>query len=169
MKKKHEHLVKDIPNNEKNRNFVSELNELAKDSNSKYRYRIRYRKPINGYRKGYEDGCVPKKDASCFSVYLIDKTPYKETYEFRMYERHRNEIDDYKSEYGELNRKYKRLLNKHNNMIFNNIINELKVKIDNLEYDKNNMTNLTMHSELLRLANNIQDDLSECELSDEII
>ena len=33
MKKKHEHLVKDIPNNEKNRNFVSELNELAKDSN----------------------------------------------------------------------------------------------------------------------------------------
>ena len=99
----------------------------------------------------------------------MDKTPYKETYEYRMYERHRNEIDDYKSEYGELNRKYKRLLNKHNNMIFNNIINELKVKIDNLEYDKNNMTNLTMHSELLRLANNIQNDLSECELSDEII
>ena len=59
--------------------------------------------------------------------------------------------------------------NEHNNMIFNNIINELKFKIDNLEYDKNNMTNLTMHSELLRLANNIQNDLSECELSDEII
>ena len=157
MTKQHEHLVKDIPNNEKNRNFISELNELAKDSNSKYRYRIRYRKPVNGYRDGYSDGCVPRDDASCFSVYLVDKTPYKDTYEFRMHER-------YSTEYDELNRKYKSLLNKHNNMIFNNIINELKVKIDNLEYDKNNMDNKTMHSELKRISNNILIDLDDVEL-----
>ena len=112
MKKKHEHLVKDVPNNEKNRKFISELNKLARKSNSKYRYRIRYRKPINGYRKGYSDGCVPKQDASCFSVYLIDKTPYKETYEYSRYERHREEIGVYKSEYDELNSKYKNLLEK---------------------------------------------------------
>ena len=170
MKEKmNNHLVKDIPNNDKNRMFITELNKLARTSNSKYRYRIRYRKPINGYRKGYSDGCVPKQDASCFSVYIDDKTPYKQTYEYRMYKRHRNEINEYKEEYGILNRKYKTLLNKHNNIIFKKIINDIKTKMDNLEYDSNNMTNQTMHSELLRLSNNIQDDLCDCEFSEDII
>ena len=61
MKKEHNHLVKGIPNTEKNRAKVKELNKLARKSNSQHRLKIKYRKPTNGYLR--RDGSVPKKDA----------------------------------------------------------------------------------------------------------
>tara|TARA_Y100000310_G_scaffold306141_1_gene346987 strand:- start:337 stop:840 length:504 start_codon:yes stop_codon:yes gene_type:complete len=166
MKKQHNHLVSDIPNNKKNRNFISELNKLARKSNSKYRYRVRYRKPINGYREGYSDGCVPMKDASCFSVYLIDKTPYKQTYEYNMYERHREEIGVYKSEYKLLENKYKNLLQKHNKMILSTIINQLKDDVDDLQYQMDKTNYNDVYKSLQSLSSHLIDDVSDIELDE---
>ena len=164
MKKKmNNHLVKDIPNNDKNRMFISELNKLAITSNSKYRYRIRYRKPINGYRKGYSDGCVPKQDASCFSVYIDDKTPYKQTYEFRMYERHRNEIKQHETEYELLENKHNELISKYNKLILTKIINQLKNDVDDLHSNMEKTHYSDLYSSLESLINTVEYDMFECE------
>ena len=164
MKEKmNNHLVKDIPNNNKNRMFISELNKLARNSNSKYRYRIRYRKPINGYRKGYSDGCVPKQDASCFSVYIDDKTPYKQTYEYRMYERHRKEIKQHESEYELLENKHNELISKYNKLILTKIINQLKNDVDDLHDNMEKIHYSDLYSSLESLINSVEYDMFDCE------
>ena len=45
---KKQHLVSNIENTEENRSYVKNVNKLAKESESKYRLKIRYRKPIKG-------------------------------------------------------------------------------------------------------------------------
>lgn len=88
MKQKHNHLVNNVPNNRITRYIVKKLNNKMKDSNSKWRLQIRYRKPKDGYRygmggnlvgidfdwKAYREGKI-RKPSQCemsraFSLYL---------------------------------------------------------------------------------------------------
>lgn len=69
---KYNHLVKGIENNELNRNMVANINKEMKRSESKWRFRIKYRKPKDGW--GANQAHVRQEDALEFSIYLRDKT-----------------------------------------------------------------------------------------------
>ena len=73
-----QHLVSNIENTEENRNYVKSINKRAKESQSKYRLYIRYRKPIDGEKYGW-GGSLKKENAKAFSIYIQDKTPYDQT------------------------------------------------------------------------------------------
>tara|TARA_Y100000310_G_scaffold139381_1_gene138674 strand:+ start:981 stop:1475 length:495 start_codon:yes stop_codon:yes gene_type:complete len=73
-----EHLVKNIDNTQENRDYVRAVNKIAKNSKSRWRLKIRYRKPKEGKTYGY-GGSVRQEDANAFSIYLDDKTPWHET------------------------------------------------------------------------------------------
>ena len=75
---KNEHLVSNIDNSDENRSYVKTINKLAKDSKSKYRIKIKYRKPKDGKKYGW-GGSLKKDNANAFSIYVEDKTPYTET------------------------------------------------------------------------------------------
>ena len=70
-----EHLVKNIDNTKDNRDYVRVINKIARASKSKWRLKIRYRKPKEGIKYGY-GGSVRREDANAFSIYIEDKTPY---------------------------------------------------------------------------------------------
>ena len=74
---KNEHLVSNIDNSDENRSYVKTINKLAKDSKSKYRIKIKYRKPKDGKKYGW-GGSLKKDNANAFSIYVEDKTPYSE-------------------------------------------------------------------------------------------
>ena len=44
------HLVSNIPNIEEFRNFVKDINKMSKQSNSKWKLSIKYRKPKKGHK-----------------------------------------------------------------------------------------------------------------------
>ena len=73
-----EHLVKNIDNTQENRDYVRAINKIAKASNSRWRLKIRYRKPKEGKTYGY-GGSVRQEDSNAFSIYLDDKTPWHDT------------------------------------------------------------------------------------------
>ena len=73
----HQHLVKDIPNIEEFRNAIKDINKMAKQSNSKWRLSIRYRKPKEGHKYGY-GGNLRCENANAFSVYINDHRPYNQ-------------------------------------------------------------------------------------------
>ena len=73
-----QHLVSNIENTEENRNYVKSINKRAKESQSKYRLYIRYRKPIDGKKYGW-GGSLKKENAKAFSIYIQDKTPCDQT------------------------------------------------------------------------------------------
>ena len=79
-----EHLVKNIDNTKDNRDYVRVINKIAKASKSRWRLKIRYRKPKEGKTYGY-GGSVRQEDSNAFSIYLDDKTPWHDTawYELR--------------------------------------------------------------------------------------
>ena len=74
---KHNHLVSNVPNVEEFRDFVKSINKMAKDSDSKWKLSIRYRKPKEGHKYGY-GGNLRCENADAFSVYVHDRRPYRE-------------------------------------------------------------------------------------------
>lgn len=59
-----------VPNNEDGRQLVALLKKLTKECNSKYKLRLKGRKPINGYKCSF--GTVKLGDAQELAVYLDD-------------------------------------------------------------------------------------------------
>tara|TARA_Y100000593_G_C4191800_1_gene277284 strand:- start:124 stop:663 length:540 start_codon:yes stop_codon:yes gene_type:complete len=71
------HLVSNVPNNEKNRKFIKDVNKMAKNSKSIWRLKIRYRKPKEGHNYSY-GGSLKRDNANAFSVYIEDSRPYQD-------------------------------------------------------------------------------------------
>ena len=69
------HLVSNIPNIEEFRNFVKDINKMSKQSNSKWKLSIKYRKPKKGHKYGW-GGSLKRDNANAFSVYIHDRRPY---------------------------------------------------------------------------------------------
>ena len=74
---KHNHLISNVPNTEKNREFVKDINKKTKESNSIWRLSIRYRKPKEGHKYGY-GGNLKCENANAFSVYVHDRRSYNQ-------------------------------------------------------------------------------------------
>tara|TARA_Y100001938_G_scaffold21864_1_gene28214 strand:- start:939 stop:1493 length:555 start_codon:yes stop_codon:yes gene_type:complete len=74
-KAKYEHLVRNVPNTEKNRKFIKDINKMSKESDSIYKLFIKYRKPKEGFKYG-SGGSLKCKNANAFSVYIQDRRPY---------------------------------------------------------------------------------------------
>ena len=70
-----EHLVSNIPNTDKNVAFIKDINKKAKRSLSRWRLRIRYRKPKEGFNYSYGGG-LKRENANAFSVYIDTSLPY---------------------------------------------------------------------------------------------
>ena len=70
-----QHLVSNVPNIEEFRDFVRNINKMAKDSNSIWRLSIKYRKPKKGHKYGW-GGSLKRDNANAFSVYIHDRRPY---------------------------------------------------------------------------------------------
>ena len=70
-----EHLVSNIPNTDKNVAFIKDINKKAKRSLSRWRLRIRYRKPKEGFHYGCGGG-LKRENANAFSVYIDTSLPY---------------------------------------------------------------------------------------------
>ena len=70
-----EHLVSKIPNTDKNVAFIKDINKKAKRSLSRWRLRIRYRKPKEGFNYSYGGG-LKRENANAFSVYIDTSLPY---------------------------------------------------------------------------------------------
>tara|TARA_R110002012_G_scaffold110315_2_gene254727 strand:+ start:1258 stop:1518 length:261 start_codon:yes stop_codon:yes gene_type:complete len=83
MKQKNEHLMNNIPNNFITRWLLRKVNKKMRNSNSRYRLHVRYRKPLPGFKYSSHGDLVPKiwedtnlknvptyKRAKAFSVYL---------------------------------------------------------------------------------------------------
>ena len=86
MQRHFEHLVKEIPNNFFTRYLIRRINRRMLRSESKYRLKIRGRKPkVGGY--GWF-GHVDIKNAKTFSVYL------EKTYSAMAAENQKKRIDD---------------------------------------------------------------------------
>ena len=102
-----QHLVRDIPNTDKNRKFVKDINKQAKKSNSMWKLKIRYRKPKEGHRYGY-GGNLRRENANAFSVYIEDRRPYDQipsnVYRSELWKENRElkeELAFYKNPYSE--------------------------------------------------------------------
>ena len=74
-KAKYEHLVRNVPNTEKNRKFIKDINKMSKESDSIYKLFIKYRKPKEGFKYG-SGGSLRCENANAFSVYIADRRPY---------------------------------------------------------------------------------------------
>ena len=71
----HQHLVNNVPNVEEFRDFVKQINKMARKSNSIWQLGIKYRKPKEGHKYG-SGGSLKCKNANAFSVYIDDRRPY---------------------------------------------------------------------------------------------
>ena len=71
------HLVSNIHNVEEFRDFVKDINKMAKKSKSIWKLSIRYRKPKEGHKYGY-GGNLKCDNANAFSVYIHDRRPYNQ-------------------------------------------------------------------------------------------
>ena len=76
-KTKYSHLVRNIPNTKKNRDFVKNINKISKQSDSIYKLLIKYRKPKEGFKYG-SGGSLKCENANAFSVYIQDRRPWRE-------------------------------------------------------------------------------------------
>ena len=70
-----QHLVSNIPNIEEFRDFVKNINKMARKSNSIWQLGIRYRQPKEGHKYGY-GGNLKCENADAFSVYIHDRRAY---------------------------------------------------------------------------------------------
>ena len=124
----HNHVIKGIPNTKEKREWVADLNKKMKESNSMHRLRIKYRKPKKGSPSEgyYADGCVPKADAQCFSIYLR-KTAKQEALENEQRSRRWERESEYR-------RKFERLQQKYNTEMLKPILHGLKNNIEELQY-----------------------------------
>ena len=76
-KYKYGHLVSNVPNTQENRDFIKKINKMSKESKSIYKLYIRYRKPKDGFHYG-SHGSLKRENANAFSVYIQDRTPWRE-------------------------------------------------------------------------------------------
>ena len=155
MKQEHNHLAKEIPNTEENRNKVAEFNKLARKSNSMHRLRMKYRKPKKGsrYEGYYADGSVPKDDAQCFSLYL-KKTAKQEKLD-NEYHRKRWAVErDWRD-------KYLSVQSTYNSMMLKPLLQGLVDNVEELQYavDKGEYWNNIVHS-LKGIAEGITEDIN---------
>ncbi len=160
MVRENNHFVKGIPNTKENRKKVKEFNKLARKSNSMHRFRIKYRKPIDRTKK-YNDGCMAKDNAQCFSLYL--DTTENEKRLRQEYHRKQYEI---KSEW---RTKYEKLQSKYNAMMLKPLLQELLDNVEELQYasEKGEYWNNIVHS-LKGISGGIMEDLNnKLELSND--
>ena len=65
---KYNHLFH-LENTQENRDLIKTLNKNMKEHNSKWKFRIKYRKPKEGHKYG-SGGTLKKENAKEFAVYL---------------------------------------------------------------------------------------------------
>ena len=68
MKQKHNHLFH-LENTQENRDLIKAFNKNMKAHNSKWKFRIKYRKPKEGQKYGW-GGSLKRENAREFAVYL---------------------------------------------------------------------------------------------------
>jgi hypothetical protein len=155
MKQEHNHLAKEIPNTEENREKVAEFNKLARKSNSMHRLKIKYRKPKKDSpsAKYYGDGSVPKDDAQCFSLYL-KKTAKQEKLENEYRRKRYNHTHEYRV-------KYEKLQSKYNAVMLKPLLQGLVDNVEELQYavDKGEYWNNIVNS-LKGIAEGITEDIN---------
>ena len=149
------HVLKGIPNTKENRDKVDEFNKMAKESKSMHRLRLRYRKPKEGSKSArYNgDGCVPKDDAQCFSIYL-KKTAKQEKLD-NEYRRKRWAIEN------DWRDKYQALQSKYNSMMLKQLLQGLMDDVEELQYavDKGQYWNNIVNS-LKGISQGITEDIN---------
>ena len=138
---KHNHLVSNVPNVEEFRDFVKQVNKMAKQSNSIWMLGIRYRKPKKGHKYGY-GGNLKCENASAFSVYVRDRRPYNQV----PANQYRSELWEENRKLEEKNERLKRKLAIYSNPYIDWSISsiedeifEVKEKILNLILDSDNI------------------------------
>ena len=155
MKQEHNHLAKEIPNTEENRNKVAEFNKLARKSNSMHRLRMKYRKPKKGsrYEGYYYDGCCPKDCATVFSLYLR-KTEKQEKLDEEYRRKQYNHVHEYRM-------KYEKLQSKYNSMMLKPLLQGLVDNVEELQYavDKGEYWNNIVNS-LKGISEGITEDIN---------
>ena len=125
VKQEFNHLWSGIANTKENRDKITKLNTMARESNSMHRYRIKYRRPKAG-TSGYWGGGCAKDDAQVFSVYLRASARYDiQMNQLRM-ERYQERQDE--------RLKYDRLKNKYNSLILKSVVDELLENVQELSY-----------------------------------
>ena len=68
MSQKYNHLFH-LENTQENRDLIKFFNKNMKEHNSKWKFRIKYRKPKQGHKYGY-GGTLKQENAKEFAVYL---------------------------------------------------------------------------------------------------
>lgn len=68
MSQKYNHLFH-LENTQENRDLIKTLNKNMKEHNSKWKFKIKYRKPKEGHKYGY-GGSLKQENAREFAVYL---------------------------------------------------------------------------------------------------
>ena len=68
MSQKYNHLFH-LENTQENRDLIKTLNKNMKEHNSKWKFRIKYRKPKEGQKYGW-GGSLKRENARMFAVYL---------------------------------------------------------------------------------------------------
>lgn len=91
-KAKHNHVVRNIPNTEENRKFIKKVNKMSKESDSIWKFFIKYRKPKEGFHYG-SGGSLRCENANAFSVYIEDRRPYGKRPIDKVMERSRGHYD----------------------------------------------------------------------------
>ena len=74
MSQKYNHLFH-LKNTQENRDLIKSFNKNMKAHNSKWKFRIKYRKPKEGFKYG-SGGSLKCQNANAFSVYIDDRRPY---------------------------------------------------------------------------------------------
>ena len=152
----HNHVIKGIPNTKEKRDWVADLNKKMKESNSMHRLRIKYRKPKKGSPSEghYGDGCVPKDDAQCFSIYLRKTAKQEKLEDGQRRERWKKETD--------YRHKYQNLQSKYNSMMLKPILQGLVDNVEELQYavDKGQYWGNIVNS-LKGIAEGIDEDIND--------
>ena len=155
MKQEHNHVIKGIPNTKEKRDWVADLNNKMKESNSMHRLRIKYRKPKKGSPSEgyYGDGSCPKDDAQVFSLYLKYTAKQEKLNEESRKRRWKAE--------SEFRTKYQNLQSKYNSMMLKPLLQGLVDNVEELQYavDKGEYWNNIVHS-LKGISEGITEDIN---------
>ena len=124
----HEHLVRNIPNTEDNRKFIKEINKKAKESKSRWKMYIKYRKPKDGFKYG-SGGSLRCDNANAFSVYITDRRDFPEQPEQKLKSRFWDKIRKLEKE----NRKLKKDLLVYKNPYVDWTMTELECELKDIK------------------------------------
>ena len=124
----YEHLVSNIPNTEDNRKFIKEMNKKSKESNSRWKMYIKYRKPKDGFKYGMGGG-LRCDNANAFSVYITDRREFSEQPEQKLKSRFWDKIRKLEKE----NRRLKKALLVYKNPYIDFTMTELECEINDIK------------------------------------